>query len=416
MTALRIAIAGVCSIAVFAGATRAQTGQVTEAAANLGLILREDGVLLRKGRPYRAIGVNYFDAFVRHLHNPKDESFDAGFKALAERGIPFARICGCGFWPSEQKLYQQNSKEFFVRFDEVVRSAERHSIGLVPSLFWNLSTVPDLVCEPVNQWGNPQSKTHQYMRSYVHGMVTRYSNSPAIWGWEFGNEYNLSADLPNAAEHRPQVVPQLGTPTTRSQNDELSVENVRIALAAFATEVRKYERHRVIFTGNSIPRGSAWHNWKEKSWAADTPEQFALMLREDSPNLDQSNRVQCVVDFFGPTDFVSWDPNFNKNVYAMIARLIGGPVQENREKARKASPLNYVSKDSAPILIMHGDKDNLVPLSQSEVLAAALKKSGAEVTLQVIKGNGHGGPGFSSLESRKLIEDFFAKHLGKVKP
>ena len=54
-----------------------------------------------------------------------------------------------------------------------------------------------------------------------------------------------------------------------------------------------------------------------------------------------------------------------------------------------------------------------MPLRQSEVLAAALKKAGVEVTLQVVKDNGHGGPGFNSPESRKLIEEFFAKHLGK---
>ena len=130
-------------------------------------------------------------------------------------------------------------------------------------------------------------------------------------------------------------------------------------------------------------------------------------------NLDQSSRVQCVVDWFGPTDFVSWDPNFNKAVYSMIAHLLGGPVQENKEMARKASPLFYVSKDSAPFLIMHGDKDNVVPPGQSDVLAEALKKAGVEVKRVVVKGNGHGGPGFNSPENRKLIEDFFAKHLGK---
>jgi hypothetical protein len=286
---LRIVLSIVCSIALFSGASGARTAQGTDgagadSAANLGLTVREDGVLLRDGRPYRAMGVNYFDAFGRQLHDPKDESFDAGFKALAERGIPLARICGCGFWPAEQKLHRQEPEEFFRRFDKVVRSAQRHGIGLIPSLFWNASAVPDLVGEPVNQWGNPQSKTHEYMRRYVRDVVTRYRASPAVWGWEFGNEYNLGADLPNAAEHRPQIAPQLGTPATRSQQDELSYGNVRTALAAFAGEVRKYDPRRIILSGNSIPRGSAWHNWKEKKWTADTPEQFALMLRADNPD------------------------------------------------------------------------------------------------------------------------------------
>ncbi len=98
------------------------------------------------------------------------------------------------------------------------------------------------------------------------------------------------------------------------------------------------------------------------------------------------------------------------------ARLIGGPVRGNPEKARKASPVSYVSKDSAPFLIMHGDRDTTVPPGQSEMLAEALGKAGVEVRLVIVRGNGHGGPGFLSPENRKLIEDFFAKHLGKAKP
>jgi acetyl esterase/lipase len=129
-------------------------------------------------------------------------------------------------------------------------------------------------------------------------------------------------------------------------------------------------------------------------------------------NLDQSSRVQCVVDWFGPTELAGMgaegDPPGSP-----VALLIGGPAQENKEKAHKASPLSYVDKRSAPFLIMHGDKDDIVPLKQSELLADALKKAGVEVALQVVKGNGHGGPGFGSPENWKLIDDFFAKHLQK---
>ena len=57
--------------------------------------------------------------------------------------------------------------------------------------------MPDLVGEPRNQWGNPESKTRQFMRTYIREVVSRYVNSPAIWGWEFGNEYNLSLDTPD---------------------------------------------------------------------------------------------------------------------------------------------------------------------------------------------------------------------------
>lgn len=137
-------------------------------------------------------------------------------------------------------------------------------------------------------------------------------------------------------------------------------------------------------------------------------------LEGDEGNLDQSSRVQAVVDWYGPTDFATVgrglsDPN------SPVSKLIGGPPQENKEKAAKASPITYVSKDAAPMLIMHGDKDNLVPISQSEELAAALKKAGVEVTFQVVKGNGHGGPDFLNPENRKRIADFFDKHLREKK-
>ena len=132
-------------------------------------------------------------------------------------------------------------------------------------------------------------------------------------------------------------------------------------------------------------------------------------------NLDQSSRVQCIVDWFGPSDLLTMAGSHD-NPASPESRLIGGPVQKNKENARKASPVTYVSKDSAPFLIMHGDQDNVVPPGQSEELVAALKKAGVEVKLQIIEGNGHGGPGFNSPENRKLVADFFAKHLRKEKP
>ena len=133
-------------------------------------------------------------------------------------------------------------------------------------------------------------------------------------------------------------------------------------------------------------------------------------LEGSGGNLDQSSRVQAVVDWFGPSE-MSTMGELAKQPDSVVAKLIGGPVAKNQEKARKASPLAYVSKDSAPMLIMHGDQDKLVPLDQSERLAAALEKAGVDAHLEVVHGNGHGGPGFNTAESRKLIESFFDKHL-----
>ncbi|NLC57963.1 MAG: glycoside hydrolase family 5 protein [Armatimonadetes bacterium] len=269
---------------VLLAVTLAAPGAAGAAAEPPGLSVRADGVLVKEGRPYRGIGVNYFDLFYRTLLKPGDTSYEEGLKALAARKIPFARFMCSGFWPSENRLYQQDKEAYFQRLDAVVRAAEKHGIGLIPSLFWNLSTVPDLVGEPCDQWGNPESKTHAWMRAYTREVVTRYRESPAIWGWEFGNEYNLSADLPNAAEWRPAVHPELGTPASRSRRDELTHDMIRTAFAAFAKTVRQHDPHRIVLTGNAFPRPSAWHQRQEKSWTTDTPEQYREMLLGDNPD------------------------------------------------------------------------------------------------------------------------------------
>ena len=49
-----------------------------------------------------------------------------------------------------------------------------------------------------------------------------------------------------------------------------------------------------------------------------------------------------------------------------------------------------VSADDAPTLIVHGDKDKLVPIQQAEVMVARLKKAGVAAELVVKKGGGHG--------------------------
>ena len=127
-------------------------------------------------------------------------------------------------------------------------------------------------------------------------------------------------------------------------------------------------------------------------------------------NAKQSSRVQAVVDWFGPSDFLTLGSKDTRT------KLLGGDALENKPMAIKASPMTYVSKDDAPFLIMHGDQDKVVALSQSEIFSQALKDVGVESALVVVKGAGHSGPAFRSPENMKLIEEFFARHLAGQKP
>lgn len=126
-------------------------------------------------------------------------------------------------------------------------------------------------------------------------------------------------------------------------------------------------------------------------------------------NLKESSRVQAVCDWFGPTDLSKLVPA-NLSGGNPVSRLLGGSINDNRKLAESANPLTYCSKDDAPFLILHGDKDPLVPLNQSEILNEALKKCGVECELCVVKDAGHSGQVLTA-DNAKKMEAFFEKHL-----
>lgn len=136
---------------------------------------------------------------------------------------------------------------------------------------------------------------------------------------------------------------------------------------------------------------------------------------EVGAHLDVSSRVQCVVDYFGPTDFLQMDTQrlpdgmIHDTPNSPESELVGGPIQENPDKVARANPVTYVTADAPPFLIVHGDRDPLVPYSQSVLLANALALAGVEMTFYTVIGAGHGR--FSDAKLPGLTEAFLAKHL-----
>ncbi len=120
------------------------------------------------------------------------------------------------------------------------------------------------------------------MKIYIEEMVTRYISSPAIWGWEFGNEYNLRIDLPGL-NNLPPTGESLGCPATRTAADKLSSADLKVALNEFASTIRQYDASRMVFSGNSIPRESAYHLKMDQTWEADNISQYKISLDNQNP-------------------------------------------------------------------------------------------------------------------------------------
>lgn len=251
-----------------------------------GLSVSTSGQLLLNDEPYQGIGVNYFNGFTRTLEEGQfdNDSYRIGFSYLRERSIPFVRFSLNGYWPKNWDLYLHNEEKYFQNLDAFVESAEEFGIGLIPSFFWHTPTLPDLVGEPVNQWGNINSETHVLMREFIRKIVVRYRDSPAIWGWEQGNEVNLTTDLPGDNDNLPPIVPSLGTPSSRSKDDKLSTSDLNVMMKAFANEIRKYDGSRIVITGNSTPRPSSWNLLHNKQWTVDRREQYMEMLGLQNPD------------------------------------------------------------------------------------------------------------------------------------
>lgn len=124
-----------------------------------------------------------------------------------------------------------------------------------------------------------------------------------------------------------------------------------------------------------------------------TSGDVAELEGETGGNLDQSSRVQAAIDYYGPSDFVKRSenqPSKTDDPKGSVYQLLGGPVKENLEAARKASPVTYISEDDPPILIIHGAKDKTVYLDQSEMLETAYMKAGLDAQLHVESEKGHG--------------------------
>jgi acetyl esterase/lipase len=118
-------------------------------------------------------------------------------------------------------------------------------------------------------------------------------------------------------------------------------------------------------------------------------------------HLDQSSRVDAIVDFYGPSD-----------LYALGQAKKRGPELGITEAfGKSASPIHFIDANDPPVLIFQGDIDRTVVPEQSVILDARYKELGLESTLNMIKGAGHGGRAFVDQRVYDQIKAFLDQHL-----
>jgi acetyl esterase/lipase len=107
-------------------------------------------------------------------------------------------------------------------------------------------------------------------------------------------------------------------------------------------------------------------------------------------HLDQSSRVEAVVDEYGPTDLNA--PSWSSTPLAqeISPAVFGVPAQPSSPTLSAASPVNYVSPAAPPFLVIQGSVDEVVAPAQSEELVQRLSAAGGQATLVLVQNAGHG--------------------------
>ena len=127
--------------------------------------------------------------------------------------------------------------------------------------------------------------------------------------------------------------------------------------------------------------------------------------------------VKAVAVFFPPTDLAEWEvgkPTDPELLRSLLYLPGAAPtdLEEVMKAARAASPLMHVEKTDTPFFLIHGNADNVVPLSHSQRLVDAMKKAGNTVEIQIKEGGGHAW--LTMAEEVRTMATWFDKQLGNT--
>lgn len=144
-------------------------------------------------------------------------------------------------------------------------------------------------------------------------------------------------------------------------------------------------------------------------------------------NLNMSSEISAAVDLYGISDLAKVASDFPEDIQRLytsagsVASLlvnglpgfggVDGGILAHPLAAERANPINYVNKNSAPMLLMHGTADDVVSPAQTDLLFQALKSCGVEAERYIIPNAGHSDDYWQQAEVFDLITEFLSAHL-----
>ncbi len=122
-------------------------------------------------------------------------------------------------------------------------------------------------------------------------------------------------------------------------------------------------------------------------------------------------KVKAIVDFFGPTDMTDLYNNPGLIPPSTIATIVGATPASNPTLYQQSSPINFVTAQSPPTIILHGSLDPLVSPSQSLALRDKLQTLGVARQYVLYPTEGHGWVGASLTHSFDQVQAFLNAYV-----
>ena len=270
----------------------------TDSTARKGLYVSSDSTqtasIYLNGAKYYATGTNCYELLLVSLHKKRDaqgridlsDSF-AALDVLRRNGVGIVRF-NCGvYFASELTAYTQNREEYLLALARLAAYAEKLEIGLIPSFFWIYTTVPDYVREPYRSWGIEGSRTTEFLKAYTTDVVEALKPYKSIFAWEFGNEFNLHADLPQYAQRHTQADPPDWRDVFGTEDPDWRIrgKDILYAYRTFTRIVRRLDPDgRMIVSGHSAMRPSQYHLNTEYAFSVDDTQQYRAATELFTPD------------------------------------------------------------------------------------------------------------------------------------
>lgn len=183
----------------------------------------------------------------------------------------------------------------------------------------------------------------------------------------------------------------------------LPLHDVKAAVRFLRAKAGKYNVDSAHIGAIGVSAGATW-------------SQFLAVTRNmpqwegGGANKEQSSSVDCAISFYGRSDMRRAYEG-SRNAATALPSLLGGDRMNALDAHLRASPLNWVTPDSAPVLAIHGTRDQNVPFEQSVILVDRMRSVGVESELETIAEAGHGFKGADDERAFTRTVDFLNRKL-----